>query len=267
MNAISLALTDSSTMLRRNLLRMRRYPSMTLLLIGLPILFLLLFVYVFGGTLGAGLATGIAAGADGRAEYLTYVTPAIMLMAAASAAQGTAISVAMDRTEGILARFRTMAISPGSVLTGHVLGSVIQSLLAMGTLLGVSVLLGFRPDVGPLGWLALLCLLTFTAFALTWLCVAFGLVSKSVETASNLPMFLIILPFLSSGFVPVESMPAGLAWFAEHQPFTPIIETVRGLFTDNADVTTALVAVGWCVLIALVGYIWSRKLYRRDPTH
>ena len=155
MNAISLAMTDSSTMLRRNLLRMRRYPSMTVLLIGLPVLFLLLFVYVFGGTLGAGLATGIAAGADGRAEYLTYVTPAIMLMAAASAAQGTAISVAMDRTEGILARFRTMAISPSSVLTGHVLGSVIQSLLAMGTLLGVSVLLGFRPDTSPLGWLAL----------------------------------------------------------------------------------------------------------------
>ena len=267
MNTISLAVTDSSTMLRRNLLRMRRYPSMTLLLIGLPILFLLLFVYVFGGTLGAGLAAGVAVGADGRAEYLTYVTPAILLMAAASAAQGTAISVAMDRTEGIFARFRTMAISPSSVLTGHVLGSVIQSLLAMGALLGVSVLLGFRPDASPLGWLALFCLLTFTAFALTWLCVAFGLVSKSVETASNLPMFLVILPFLSSGFVPVESMPAGLAWFAEHQPFTPIIETVRGLFAGNADVGTALVAVGWCVLIALVGYLWSRKLYRRDPTH
>ena len=265
MNAIALALTDSSTMLRRNLLRMRRYPSMTLLLIGLPVLFLLLFVYVFGGTLGAGLSTGIVAGADSRAEYLTYVTPAILLMAAASAAQGTAISIAMDRTEGIFARFRTMAISPSSVLTGHVLGAVIQSLLAMGVLLGVSVLLGFRPDPNPLGWLALLCLLTFTAFALTWLCVAFGLVSKSVETASNLPMFLVILPFLSSGFVPVESMPAGLAWFAEHQPFTPIIETVRGLFTGNADGGTALVAVGWCALIALVSYLWARKLYRRDP--
>ena len=265
MNAISLSVTDSSTMLRRNLLRMRRYPSMTLLLIGLPVLFLLLFVYVFGGTLGAGLS-GIAVGTDSRAEYLTYVTPAILLMAAASAAQGTAISVAMDRTEGIFARFRTMAISPSSVLTGHVLGSVIQSLLAMGTLLGVSVLLGFRPDTSPLGWLALLCLLSFTAFALTWLCVAFGLVSESVETASNLPMFLVILPFLSSGFVPVDSMPVGLAWFAEHQPFTPIIETVRGLFTGNVDTATALIAVGWCALIALVGYLWSRKLYRRDPT-
>jgi ABC-2 type transport system permease protein len=263
-NTISLALTDSSTMLRRNLLRMRRYPSMTLLLIGLPILFLLLFVYVFGGTLGAGLSAGVAPGADSRAEYLNYVTPAILLMAAAAAAQGTAISVAMDRTEGILARFRTMAISPSSVLAGHVLGSVIQSLIAMGALLGVAVLLGFRPDASPLGWLALVGLLTLTAFALTWLCVAFGLVSKSVETASNLPSFLIILPFLSSGFVPVESMPAGLAWFAEHQPFTPIIETVRGLFMGDADVATALVAVGWCVLIALVGYLWSRALFRRD---
>ena len=266
MSPMSLALTDSSTMLRRSLLRMRRYPSMTLLLIGLPILILLLFVYVFGGTLGAGLGTGVATGAISRAEYLDYVTPAIMLMAEAAVAQGTAISVAMDRTEGILARFRTMAISPSSVLAGHVLGSVIQSLMATGTLLGVAVLLGFRPDASPLGWLGLVGLLTLTAFALTWLCVAFGLVSKSVETASNLPSFLIILPFLSSGFVPVDSMPAGLAWFAEHQPFTAIIETVRGLLTGNPKVTTALIAVGWCLLIILVGYFWSRVLFRRDPT-
>jgi ABC-2 type transport system permease protein len=266
MNTISLALTDSTTMLRRNLLRMRRYPSMTMFVIGIPILLMLLFVYVFGGTLGAGLSAGVAPGADGRAEYLTYVTPAVLLMAAAGAAQGTAISVAMDRTEGILARFRTMAISPSSVLAGHVFGSVIQSLLSMGVLLGVAVLLGFRPDAGPLGWLALVGLLTVTAFALTWLSVALGLVSESVETASNLPMFLIFLPFLSSGFVPVESMPAGLAWFAEHQPFTPIIETVRGLFTGDADLVTALVAIGWCLLITLGGYLWSRRLFRRDPT-
>jgi len=263
--SLSLTLTDSMTMFRRNLLRMRRYPSMTVLLIGMPIVILLLFVYVFGGTLGAGITGGSDAGAISRADYLTYVTPAILLMAAAGVAQGTAISVAMDRTEGILARFRTMAISPGSILAGHVLGSVIQSLLAMGALFAVAVALGFRPDSGPLDALALVGLLTLTAFALTWLSVALGLVSKSVETASNLPMFLILLPFLSSGFVPVESMPAGVAWFAEHQPFTPIIETVRGLFEGNPDVTTALVAVGWCVLIALAGYFWSRALFRREP--
>lgn len=266
MNQLSLAVTDSTTMLRRNLLRLRRYPSMTVMLIGVPVLILLLFVYVFGGTLGAGLPGGGAPGAVGRSEYLAYVTPAIVLMAAASTAQGTAISVAMDRVEGIVARFRTMAISPGSVLAGHVLGSVLQSMMAMGVLLGVSVALGFRPAASPLQWLALVGLLALTAFALTWLAVALGLVSESVETASNLPMFLLFLPFLSSGFVPVASMPAGLAWFAEHQPFTPIIETVRGLLTGDVDGGTALLALGWCLVIALTGYLWARSLFRRGPS-
>lgn len=266
MNAISLAVTDSATMLRRNLTRMRRYPSMTLLLIGVPVLLLLLFVYVFGGTLGAGLPGGAGArtGQGGRAAYLEYVTPAVVLMAAASSAQGTAISVAMDMTEGIVARFRTMAISPGSVLAGHVIGSVVQSLLAMAVLLLVAVGLGFRPQAGAGDWVALVAMLALTAFALTWLSVAMGLVSKSVETASNLPMFLVALPFLGSGFVPVESMPTALRWFAEYQPFTPIIEAVRGLLGGRADGRTALVAVAWCVALAVIGYVWSRRLYRRE---
>jgi ABC-2 type transport system permease protein len=267
MSPVTLALKDSRTMLRRQLLHMLRYPSMTVLLIGMPIAFLLLFVYVFGGTLGAGLPGSVAgmSGAAGRTAYLAYVTPAIVVMAAAAAAQGTAISVAMDMTEGIVARFRTMAISPGSVLAGHVLGSIIQSLLAMGVLLLVSLGLGYRPSAGPTDWVLLLGMLTFTAFALTWLCIALGLVSKSVETASNLPMFLVFLPFLGSGFVPVDSMPAGLAWFAEHQPFTPIIETVRGLLnggTAPVDSGTAIVAVAWCAGISLVSYLWSMRLYR-----
>ncbi len=263
MTTISLALTDSATMLRRNLLHMRRYPSMTALLVGTPIVVLLLFVYVFGGTLGAGLPGGVTPGASGRAAYLDYVTPAIVLMAAAATAQGTAISIAMDATEGIIARFRTMAIARGSVLTGHVLGAVLQSLLAMGALLATAVVLGFRPSAGPMDWLGLLGLLTLTAFALTWLSVALGLVSRSVETASNLPMFLIVLPFLSAGFVPVASMPAGLRWFAEHQPFTPIIETTRRLLAGDAPGTTATLALAWCILIAAGGYVWSRHLFRR----
>ena len=153
-----------------------------------------------------------------------------MLMAAAAAAQGTAISVAMDKTAGIFARFRTMAIARASVLTGHVLGSVIQSVLAMTTLLVVAVALGFRPSASALDWLALLGFVTLVAFALTWLTVAMGLSAATVEVASNSPMFLVILPFLSSGFVPVESMPTWLGWVAEHQPFTPMIETTRGFW-------------------------------------
>ena len=264
---ISLALKDSRTMTRRQLIHMVRYPSMTVLLIGIPVLLLLLFVYVFGGTLGAGLPGGVASGPEGRAAYLDYVTPAIVTMAAASAAQGTAISVAMDVTGGIVARFRSMAISPGSVLTGHVVSAVIQSLLSMATLLLVAIALGMRPGASAREWLLLGGLLTLTALALTWLSVALGLVSKSVETASNLPMFLIFLPFLGSGFVPVDSMPAGLAWFAEHQPFTPIIETVRGLLAgEPVPGSTAWLAVGWCLVISLLGYLWSRRLYATRAT-
>ncbi len=261
MSTLAYTLTDSATMLRRNLRRMVRYPSMTLLLIGMPITFLLLFVYVFGGTLGAGLG-GVR---TGRAAYLEYVTPGILLMAVASAAQGTAISVAMDMTEGIIARFRTMAIARASVLTGHVVGAVVQTMLSLTAVLAVAVALGFRPAATPVEWGALVGILGLISFALTWLSVALGMVTKSVEAASNLPMPLVFLPFLGSGFVPTDSMPAGLRWFAEYQPFTPIIETVRGLLTGSAIGHSAVAAVAWCAGIALVGYLWARKLYARDP--
>jgi ABC-2 type transport system permease protein len=144
------AVTDSATMLRRQLRHMLRYPSMTLLLAGMPIVFLLLFVYVFGGTLGAGLG-GLS---GGRADYVNYVTPGIILITVASAAQGTAISVAMDMTEGIIARFRTMAIARASVLTGHVLGSMIQTMLSIAVVIAVALLIGFHPTAGPVGWIA-----------------------------------------------------------------------------------------------------------------
>jgi ABC-2 type transport system permease protein len=184
MSTLAYAVSDSRTMLRRNLRHMRRYPSLTLMVAGLPIVFLLLFVYVFGGTLDAGL--GGASG--GRAEYIDYVTPGIILMAVAGAAQGTAISVAMDMTEGIIARFRTMAIFRPSILTGHVLGSMIQTALGLAVVIGVAVLIGFRPTAGPVEWIAAVGVLAMITLAVTWLSVACGLVSKSVETASNLPM-------------------------------------------------------------------------------
>jgi ABC-2 type transport system permease protein len=224
MSTVSYAMTDPATMLRRQLRHMLRYPSMTLMLAGLPIVLLLLFVYVFGGTLGAGLG-GVSGGfSGGRAEYVNYVTPAILLITVASAAQGTAISVAMDMTEGIIARFRTMAIARVSVLTGHVLGSMIRTLLSIAVVIGVALLVGLRPTAGPVDWLTAIGVLAMITLALTWLSVALGMVSKSVETASNLPMPLMLLPFLGSGFVPTDSMPAGMRWFAENQPFTPIME-------------------------------------------
>jgi ABC-2 type transport system permease protein len=262
MSAFSYALTDSATMLRRNLRHMVRYPSMTLMLAGMPVVFLLLFVYVFGDTLGAGLggATG------GRSDYVDYVTPGIVLMTVAGAATGTAVSVAMDMTEGIVARFRTMAISRSSVLTGHVVGSVIQTLLSMAIVFAVALLIGFRPNANPLEWAAAIGVLTLIVFALTWLSVALGLFSKTVESASNAPMPLILLPFLGSGFVPTDSMPTGLRWFADYQPFTPAIETLRGLLLGGPIGNDAVVTVAWCAAISLSGYLWARKLYNRDPS-
>jgi ABC-2 type transport system permease protein len=260
---LGLAVADSATMLRRQLRHMLRYPSMTVLLVGTPVVLLLLFVYVFGGTLGAGLPVSVAG--SGRAAYLEYVTPGILLLTMAATAQGTAISVAMDMTEGIIARFRTMPIARASVLTGHVLGSVIQAVLAVVFVLAVELALGFRPDASAVEWLAVAGFAVLVAFALAWLCVALGLASKSVETASNTPMFLLLLPFLGSGFVPTDSMPAGLRWFAEHQPFTPMTETLRGLLSGTAVGTDGIVAVAWCVVIALGSYLWARRQLARRP--
>jgi len=259
MTTLGHTVSDSATMLRRNLRHMLRYPSLTLMLVGMPIVFLLLFVYVLGGTLGAGLGGGTG----GRADYVAYVVPGILLITVAGGATGTAISVAMDMTEGIVARFRTMAISRASVLTGHVLGSVIQGMFCLLVVLGVGLLIGFRPTAGPVEWLGAAGLLALLTLALTWLCVALGMVSKSVETASNLPMPLTLLPFFGSGFVPTDSMPTGLRWFAEYQPFTPIIETLRGLLTGSPIGNSGAVAVAWCVGISLAGYLWARVSYDR----
>jgi ABC-2 type transport system permease protein len=256
---------DTLTMLRRNLLRAIRYPGLTSFTVGIPIALLLLFVYVFGGAFGAGVAPGVVPGADGRAAYLDYITPAILLFAVVGAAQSVAITAAMDATGGIMARFKTMDVSPGSVLGGPVLGTVVQGVVATALVLGLSVALGFRPAAGPLGWLGLLGLVALVTGATAWLCVAMGLAARSAETASNTPMLLTALPFLGSGFVPVDTMPTPVRWFAEYQPFTPIIETTRGLLAGAAlDAATTAQALGWSVLIGALGYAWARTLYRRE---
>jgi ABC-2 type transport system permease protein len=262
MTTMSYAARDSATMLRRNLKRMRRYPSLSVQLAGLPIIFLLLFVYVFGQTLGAGLGTP----GGGRAEYLAYVVPGILLMTVASGAIGTSVGVSMDMTEGIIARFRTMAIARVSVLTGHVVGSMIQTAIGLVLVFAVAVALGLRPTPGLFGWLGVIGVLAMVTFALTWLSVAFGLVSGGVESASNLPQPLALLPFLGSGFVPTESMPPGLRQFAEYQPFTPIIESVRALLTGAPLGDNLILATAWCAGIALAGYLWSKHLFNREPT-
>jgi ABC-2 type transport system permease protein len=262
MTTLAYTAADSATMLRRNLRHLLRYPTLTVMVAATPVVLLLIFVYVFGGTLGSGLGHGTL---SGRAAYIAYVAPGILIYTLAMAAQGTAISVASDMTTGIIARFRTMAIARASVLTGHVLGSMIQAMLSVALVLGVAVAIGFRPTAGPLAWLAAAGLLVATAFAFTWLTVALGLAARTVESASNTPMFLFILPFLGSGFVPAGSMPAGLRWFAEYQPFTPITEAMRGLLTGGPVAGHAAAAGAWCAGIALVSYLAARWRYDKGP--
>ncbi|MEO5921471.1 MAG: ABC transporter permease [Pseudolysinimonas sp.] len=254
-------LADSLTMLRRNLLHIVRYPGLSMFTILGPVVILLLTVFVFGGTLGAGLPGVDPAG--GRDAYLAYVTPGILLITIAGTASGAAITVAMDMTEGITARFRTMAISRASVLAGHVIGNTIQAIIAVALVLGVGLLVGFRPTAGPVEWITAAGLIVLISFAISWVGIGMGMQSKTVETASNLPLILTVLPLLGSGFVPTASMPAWLEWFAKYQPFTPFIESIRSLLLGTPAGLNPLLAVGWAVVLTVIGYAWSMAIYNR----
>ncbi|MFI5952448.1 ABC transporter permease [Cryptosporangium sp. NPDC051539] len=263
---MTFVLADSATMLRRNLLHARRYPSLTISGLLLPLIFLLLFNYVFGRTLGDGLAAGNNDVTSATRPYIDYLTPGIVLMAALSGAVSTAISLSMDVTEGIVDRFRSMAISRTAFLTGHVLGNVLQTMAAVVLVTVVALAIGFRPDAGPVEWLAAFALLTLLVLAFTWLAAAMGLIAPNPESASNLPLPLTFLPLLGSAIVPTDSMPTGLRWFAEYQPFTPLTETLRGLLLGTPIGTSAWTATAWCIAIATGGYAWSVTAYRRRAT-
>ena len=273
MSALSLAVRDSNTMLRRNLLHARRYPSMTLNLLLTPIMLLLLFVYIFGDTMSAGIGGGIGGSIGGgiggggpdRSAYIAYVVPGLLLMTIGSTVVGTAVSVSNDMTEGIIARFRTMAVARSSVLTGHVVGATIQTLIGVVVVTAAALAVGFRPHANAAEWLAAFGVVLLLTFAVTWLCVGLGLSAKSVETASNSPMFLILLPFLGSGFVPTSSLPTALRWFAEYEPFTPVNETLRGLLTGTRIGDNLVITIAWCIGVAVLSYAWSRRLYEREP--
>ena len=260
MSNLSLAVRDSSTMLRRNLLHARRYPSLTLNLLLTPIMLLLLFVYIFGDTMSAGIGGG------DRSDYIAYLVPGLLLMTIGSTTIGTAVSVSNDMTEGIIARFRTMAIHRGSVLVGHVIGSVLQSIISVVLVGAVAVAIGFRStDATALEWLAAFGLLVLFAMALTWIAVGMGLISPNAEAASNNAMPLILLPLLSSAFVPLDTMPGWFQPIAEYQPFTPAIETLRALLLGTEIGHNGWLAVAWCLGLAVLGYLWSTSKFGHDP--
>ncbi|NDZ71841.1 ABC transporter permease [Streptomyces sp. SID10362] len=259
MSTLGLAVRNSSTMLRRNLLHARRYPSLTLNLLLTPIMLLLLFVYVFGDTMSA----GIGGGAD-RSAYIAYLVPGLVLMTIGSTTIGTAVSVSNDMTEGIVARFRTMPIHRGSVITGHVIGSVLQSVISVVLVGAVAAAIGFRStDATLLEWLAALGLVTLFATALTWIAVGMGLVSPNAEAAGNNAMPLIFLPLISSTFVPIDAMPGWFQPIAEYQPFTPAIETLRGLLLGTGIGHNGWLALGWCLALTALGYVWSKSVFNR----
>ncbi|MGW1816663.1 ABC transporter permease [Streptomyces sp. NPDC002125] len=263
MSTLSLTVRDSSTMLRRNLLHARRYPSLTLNLLLTPVMMLLLFVYIFGDVMSAGIGGG---GAD-RAEYIAYLVPGVVLMTIGSTVIGTAVSVSNDMSEGIIARFRTMAIHRGSVLVGHVVGSVLQAVASVVVVGAVGVAIGFRSvDASALEWIAAFGLLVLFALALTWIAVGMGLISPNAEAASNNALPLIFLPLISSTFVPVDAMPGWFQPIAEYQPFTPAIETLRGLLLGTEIGHNGWLAVVWCVALAALGYVWSKSVFDRDPS-
>jgi ABC-2 type transport system permease protein len=263
MSSAAYAVRDSATMMRRDLLHARRFPMITISGISLPILFLLLFDGVFGHTLRAGLGAAGPAGGS----YIDYLTPGILLMTACSSAETTALAVNQDMTEGIISRFRTMPISRTSVLTGQVLGSLIRTLVSGALVLGVAFALGFRPSASAGEWLAVAAIFTVLTLGVTWLTVAFGLVAKTPAGANSLALLLVILPFVSSAYVPPASMPGGVRWFAQNQPFTPVIQTLRGLMSGTPSTHDAVLALTWCVVMGIAGYVWARSRYERTrPT-
>lgn len=261
MSSLSLAVRDSSTMLRRNLLHARRYPSLTLNLLLTPIMLLLLFVYIFGNT----MSKGIGGAAAGHAAYMAYIVPGLLLMTIGSTVVGTAVSVSNDMSEGIIARFRTMAIHRGSVIVGHVIGSVLQSVMSVVLVGAVAVAIGFRSTGATVvEWFAAFGLLVLFATALTWIAVGMGLISPSAEAASNNAMPLILLPLLSSAFVPLHAMPGWFQPVAQYQPFTPAIETLRGLLLGTGIGDNGWLAIGWCVGLTVLGYFWSISKFDSD---
>ncbi|MGW7052327.1 ABC transporter permease [Streptomyces sp. NPDC054887] len=262
MTSLSLAVRDSTTMLRRNLLHARRYPSLTLNLLLTPVMLLLLFVYIFGDTMSAGIGDG---GGD-RSDYLAYLVPGVLMLTIGGTTIGSAVSVSTDMTEGIIARFRTMAIHRGSVLIGHVAGSVLQCVMSVILVGAVAVAIGFRAtDATAVEWILALGLLSLVSLALTWIAVGMGLSSPNAEAAGNNAMPLMVLPLLSSAFVPIDAMPGWFQPVAEYQPFTPAIETLRGLLLGTEIGHNGWLAAAWCVALAVLGYAWSKSLYTRDP--
>ena len=212
---------------------------------------MLLFVYVLGNAFSVG------------EHYIQYATPGLIVLAIAYGLSGTAVSVNSDMTKGIINRFKVMNVSRGAVLTGHVAATMLSSSAAIAAIIGVAFALGFRSPATAGGWLAAIGIIAAAAFAAAWLTVALGMAAKTPESAGLAVVPLILLPFVSSAVVPAAKMGQGIRQFAEYQPFTPIIESLRGLLAGTPSAGYTAVALAWCAGIALTGYLWALTTFKR----
>jgi ABC-2 type transport system permease protein len=243
--------TDSTIMLRRNFKHILRNPFTIVNGALMPVFIMLMFVYVLGNAFNVG------------EHYVEYATPGLVLLAITYGLSATAVSVNSDMTKGIINRFKVMNVSRGAVLNGHVVATMLSCLIATAVIIGMAFALGFRSSASPLDWLGVIGIIAATAFAAAWLTVALGIAAKTPESAGLTVIPLILLPFLSSAIVPADKMGQGVRQFAEYQPFTPIIESLRGLLAGAPSGGYTAAALAWCAGIALVGYLWARATFNK----
>ncbi len=248
------AIGDTAVLTGRSLRHILRSPDTIITTAVTPIALMLLFVYVFGGAIDTGAAKG---------SYIDYMLPGILLITIASGIAYTAYRLFLDLKSGIFERFQSLPISRSGVLWAHVLTSLVSIVISLAIVVGVALLMGFRTGAGIGGWLAVAGMLTLFTLALTWLAVIPGLTAKTVDGASAFSYPLIFLPFISSAFVPTESMPGPVQWFAENQPVTSIVDSMRALFAGQPVGGQIWVAMAWLVGILVVAYVASMAIYRR----
>ena len=247
------AIADTSALLGRSLRHITRSMDTIITTTVMPIAFLLLFVYVFGGAIATGSGT----------NYATYLLPGILLITVASGVAYTAFRLFQDLQGGIFERFQSMPIARSSVLWAHVLTSMVANLASLLIVTIVAFAMGFRPTAGPLAWLGILGILALFTLTLTWIAVIPGLTAKTVDGASAFSYPLIFLPFISSAFVPTATMPGPVRWFAEHQPVTSIVNSLRSLMTGRGVGSDLWVALAWLAGALLVAYVAAMLIYRR----
>jgi ABC-2 type transport system permease protein len=243
--------TDSAIMLRRNFKHTIRNPIAVFNAVLLPIVIMLMFVGEIGGAFNVGV------------KYVDYATPGLIVLTICYGLSATALAVNSDMTKGIINRFKVMDISRSAVLNAQVVATVLRTVVAVAAIIGVAFALGFRPHASFPEWLGAIGLIVLVSLATGWLTVALGLAAKTPESAGMASVPLVLLPFLSSAIVPADKMGPGVRQFAEYQPFTPIIETLRGLLTGEPSAGKAIIAVAWCVGIGLVGYVWSLATFNK----